>query len=155
MDRCKVGSVTKTFTLALLVPLLGSACGSTPAGPSEPAAQAPVAVGLSLSILSMGDSSQGMGSPTTVTVGARAVGEISAGTIEAVAYRMSDAAGATLAEASLASRLPIPAGSSPEARVSQTLSWNTEKGYGKRIDVTLTVRDSSGMVRTISYWAPR
>lgn len=145
----------RPVTLSLLVPVLAAACGSSPVSPTPPAAQAPVAVGLSLQILSLRDSSEGMGSPTTVTMGARAVGEVSAGTIEVVAFRMSDAAGATLAEASVATRLPIPAGSSQEARVSQTLVWDTEKGYGKRIEVTLTVRDSAGMLRTISYSNPK
>ena len=96
-----------------------------------------------------------MGSPTTVTVGARAVGDVSAGMLEGVSFRMSDAAGLTLAEVSVPSHLPIPAGASQEATVSQTLAWDLEKGYGRRLDVALTIRDPSGMVRTITYWAPR
>ena len=140
---------------SLLVAVLAAACGSSPVSPTAPAAQAPLAVGLTLSILSIGDSSQGMGSPTTVTVGATAPGGMSAGTIEAVTFRMSDAAGVVLAEAGVTSNLPIPSGGAQQARVSQTLAWSIERGYGKRVDVTLTVRDSSGTVRTISYYAPR
>lgn len=140
---------------SLLVPLLFAGCGHAPASPTPAAAPSLVAVGLSLQIVSRGGSYPDMGSPATVTVGARAVGEVSAGTLEEVSFRMSDAASVTLAEVRVDRRLAIPAGASPEATVSQTLVWDIEKGYGRRVDVTLTVRDPSGLVRTLTYWAPR
>lgn len=145
----------RSVTLSLLAPLLFAACGISPASPTPAAAPSPVAVGLSLQIAYLGGANTGMGSPATVTVGARAVGEVSAGTLEGVSFRMSDAAGLTLAEARVDSHLVIPAGGSPEATVSQTLAWDIAKGYGRRVDVTVTVRDPSGTARTLSYWAPR
>jgi hypothetical protein len=149
----------KRLAIVLLVPLLAAACGSSPASPSAAIAQAPIAVGLSLSFFSAGGTAQGgLGSPLTVTVSAGAVGAVSPGTIEAAVFKVVDAMGEIIAEVSVSTSLPIPprvGGSSQTASVTQTLTWPIEKGYGKRIDVTLTIRDSSGATQTLSFWAPR
>lgn len=149
----------KRFAAVLVGPLLVAACGSSPASPSAAIAQAPMAVGLSLTFSSAGGTAQGgLGSPLAVTVSAGAIGAVSPGTIEEAVFKVTDAMGETLAEIRVPTRLPIPprvGGSAPTASVTQTVTWPVEKGYGKRIDVTLTIRDPSGATQTLAFWAPR
>jgi hypothetical protein len=152
-------SVMRNVGLSLLL-LLASGCGSSPTGPSTTGNEnLPRPVAVALSLLSIGGTAQGgLGSPLSVTLSAGALGPESPGTLEAVTFKVTGADGTTLADARVTTSVPVPArvgGSGQTAKVSTTLTWPIEKGYGKRVDVTLTIRDANGAIQTLSFSSPR
>jgi hypothetical protein len=75
--------------------------------------------------------------------------------VEKALFKMIDESGNTLAEASIAANGPLPAdGYIDGTVVVQTLTWPTERGNGKRLDMTLTVRSASGELNTVNASIP-
>jgi hypothetical protein len=75
--------------------------------------------------------------------------------IESATFRMLDDQGQVLTQATIAMGDNLP----PDAYLSgntvvQTLTWPLEKGYGKRIDGSLTLRSAAGDVRTVPISIP-
>jgi hypothetical protein len=106
-------------------------------------------VAVSLGAVSQGETSQGWGSPAIFTL------RVMTGVIESATFRMFNAQGEILVEASLDSRSPAPAdGSVSGNTAARTLTWPVEKGYGTRLDIGFSVRLSSGELRTSSLSIP-
>jgi len=143
----------RTVTLSLLVPLLMSGCGSSPAGPTPAAATAPHAT--AVSFLLSPDAEPGKGFRPPTTVGLKYLSLTPSAMIERAAFKMIDEMGDTLTEASTTAGAPISADGSLDATsLVQILNWPAERGYGKRIDIVLTVRSASGELSTINLSIP-
>jgi len=98
----------------------------------------------------------GFTSPTAVTVRLSAL-HGSTTPIESASFRMVDAAGQILAEASIMAAVAGPP--DPDQYLSadtavQTLRWPADRGVGSRIDVTLTYRDAAGVLSSTSFSIP-
>ncbi len=138
-----------------LVPLLALGCGSSPAAPTAaPALTGPRAIGIAMQVVPSGVS--GFTPPTSVTVRLSAL-HGSTTPIESASFRMVDAAGQTLTEASITAVVAGPP--DPDQYLNadtaiQTLRWPAERGVGSRIDVTLTFRDAAGVLSSTSFSIP-
>ncbi len=137
-----------------LVPLLTLGCGSSPAAPSSTVTPAPSPVILAMSFTASPSGAGGFTTPTTLTLTLHARGTLLR--IETASYKMLDAQGQVLAEAFLDAARP---GVDPNRFVSddtiaQTLSWPADRGKGVKLDLVLTVRDSSGGLKTQAFSIP-
>lgn len=143
-----------TISLAL-VPLLTLGCGSAPAAPTAtPSPSAPRAVAVSMLVVPSG--LNGFTPPTSLTL-RLAMPPIASTPIESASFRMVDAQGQTLAEASLMATAmgpPDPDQYLSAGAIVQTLRWPPERGLGSRIDVTLGYRDAAGVLSTHSFSIP-
>lgn len=146
----------RKVALSLLVPLLAAACGSSPISPTPAAtAGSPAAPGVSLAIRLAPDSdpTTGWRSPTSVSL--QAFDRAASAIIESATFRMLDDQGQVLAQATAAMGDNLPADAYLSGNtVVQTLTWPLEKGYGKRIDGSLTLRNAAGEVRTVPLSIP-
>ena len=144
------------YTQALsVVPLLTLGCGSSPVTPTAtPAPERPRAVAISMQVALSGVN--GFTSPTSVTVRLSALSPPPT-VIESASFRMVDASGQTLSEASV---MAVVGGAyGPDQSLSgdtavQTLRWPAERGVGSRIDGTLTFRDAGGVLSSHSFSIP-
>jgi hypothetical protein len=139
--------------LSLLVPLLASGCGSSPAGPNPAAApvDAPARPALSFGLQLVPDSVTGIGwsPPTAVTL--RSATFTPPAVLEKAVFRMVDEFGNTLAESSIAAGGPLPPNGYMDATaIAQTLTWPAERGFAKRLDLILTVRNALGESSTVT-----
>ncbi len=135
------------------LPLLAAACGSSPASPTPvapTASRAAVAIGMQLSPSGVG----GFTTPTSLTLSFST--RFSPGRIEKADFRMLDAQGQLLTEASVTASV---GSTNPDQYFSaetvvQTFRWPAERGVGARIDVALTYRDAEGVLKTLSLSVP-
>lgn len=131
-----------------------SGCGSHPVSPSVNPPDSPsAALSFSLSLSSMGYGAPGLGSPTTVALSVFTTNGVSPGAVEGAAFKMFGAGGEVVAEAMLITSPPIRVGASPgePATVGQTLTWSVEKGYGRRLEVLVTIRDGQGNTSVVPF----
>lgn len=142
------------YTAALaLVSLLAAGCGSSPATPSPTATPgSPRVLAITFTVSPSG--SGGFTSPTSLTLGLHSPGTLLR--IETASYKMIDAQGQVLAEAFVET---ASAGFDPSRYVSedtivQSLSWPADRGKGAKLDLVLTVRDASGILRTHPFSIP-
>jgi hypothetical protein len=145
----------KYTTSLALVPLLTLGCGSSPAAPTAaPPPAGRVAVGVALQIVPSGVN--GFTPPTSVTM-RLSTSPAAPATIESASFRMVDAGGQTLTEASLVAWVagpPDPDQYLEAGTAVQTLRWPAERGVGSRIDVTLAYRDAAGVLASHTFSIP-
>ncbi len=139
----------RNVTLSLLVPLLASGCGSSPASPTPAAAPARQALSFGLQFTPDSVTGKGWVSPTAVAL--RSPTFTPPGVVEKAVFRMIDDLGNTLAESSIAAGGPLPPDGYMDATaIVQTLAWPAERGFAKRLDLILTVRAASGELSTVT-----
>lgn len=143
-----------TVSLALF-PLLTLGCGSSPVAPTAaPTPTGPRAIGIATQVAPSGVN--GFTSPTSVTIRLWVL-HGSTTPIESASFRMVDATGQTLTEASVMAVVAAPPNPDQYLQADtavQTLRWPAERGVGSRIDVTLTFRDAAGVLGSHSFSIP-
>jgi len=143
----------RNVRLSLLVPLLAWGCGSSPASPTPVATPAPRAFSFGLQFTPDSVPGQGWYPPTAVTL--RAASFVPSAVVEKAVFRMIDDRGETLAESTIVAGEPIPLDGYMDATaIVQTLRWPAERGFGKRLDMILTVRAMSGELSTVTTSIP-
>ncbi len=144
----------RNAALSLLVPLLASGCGSSPASPTTPsAAPAPRVLSFQLQTAPDAETGKGWRSPTAVTLGSTTFTPWAS--VEKAVFKMIDERGDTLAEASIAANGPVsPDGYMDAKTIVQTMTWPVERGYAKRLDLVLTVRSAAGELSTVTASIP-
>jgi hypothetical protein len=139
----------RNVTLSLLAAVLAAGCGSSPVAPTPAAVSAPTAVSFGLQFTPDSVTGKGWYPPTAVTL--RAASFVPQAKVEKAVFRMIDDRKETLAEASIAIDGPIPPDGYMDATaVVQTLTWPADRGFGKRLDMVLTLRTPSGELTTFT-----
>lgn len=143
----------RSVTLSLLAAVFASGCGSAPAAPTPAAAPAPRALSFALQFTPDSVTGKGWYPPTAVAL--RAASFMPQATVEKAVFRMIDDRGEALAEASIAVDGPIPPDGYMDATaIVQTLTWPADRGFGKRLDMILTVRSATGERSTVTASIP-
>jgi hypothetical protein len=106
-------------------------------------------VALGIQVSPDAEAGKGWGAPTAVALWVTSGPP--AAVIEKAVLKMIDENDETLSEASITLDETFPPeGQRATTNLVQTMTWPVERGYAKRLDITLTMRSASGELSTVT-----